>query len=79
MAVKDISDVQVLKAYEEYRANNSKEFPHEILMRQTGQPEKVCYKAMERAYKRDLIAYGISPRTGWLTEKGKQLLKEPHE
>lgn len=49
-------------------------FPYEALAASTGQPEKVCYRAMERAEKRGLIEYGVSLRTGWLTDKGKALL-----
>jgi len=51
-------------------------WPYEILQEVTGQPEKVCYKAMERADDRGLIDYGVSLRTGWITEEGMKLLKE---
>ena len=70
MATKDISDVQVVQAYQA----KSDKYPHELLMEQTGQPEKVCYAACERAARRGLIDYGVSLRTGWITEKGKSLL-----
>ena len=50
-------------------------WPYELLAQRTGECEKVCYRAMERAYERDLIEYGTSLRSGWLTEKGKALLK----
>lgn len=50
-------------------------YPYETLVIETGQPEKVCYRAMERAADRDLIEYGVSLRTGWLTDKGKALIK----
>ena len=49
-------------------------FPYEALAAATGAPEKVTYAACERAHDRDLIDYGVSLRTGWLTEKGKTLL-----
>lgn len=49
-------------------------FPYEALARETGEAEKVCYRAMERAERRGLIEVGTSLRTGWLSAKGKQLL-----
>lgn len=51
-------------------------FPYEALAVETGQPEKVCFRAMERALDRGLIECGVSIRTGWLTDKGKQLLAQ---
>lgn len=103
MAVKDISDLQVVKAAEAFcqwneanvaerakngeamfhgfpldpfakRGNREDRWVYTWLMEWTGQPEKVCYRAMERAEKRELIDYGVSLRTCWPTEKGKELL-----
>ena len=76
MARKDISDLLVIKAYFDYKDNYSKKWPYEILAEWTGQPEKVCYSACERALKRDLLDYGVSLRSGWVTEKGKKLLEQ---
>ena len=81
MAMKDITDKQVCEAYleaERQRGPNlehSYEFPYEILQRRTGQPFKVCYRAMERADRKELVEYGVSLRTGWLTEKGRRLIE----
>jgi hypothetical protein len=75
MAMKDIPDKMVLLAYkmfEEDRMNGK--FPYDYLMEISNQPFKVCYKCMERASDRDLIDYGVSLRTGWITEKGQELL-----
>lgn len=83
MATKDITDKQVCKAYAEAERQrgidwkNDYEYPYLILMRITGQPEKVCYRAMERAEERGYIEYGVSLRTGWLTIKGKELITTP--
>lgn len=75
MATKDISDVQVCRAIQAFRDRDLElPWPYEALAAETGQPEKVCYRAMERADRRGLIEYGVSLRTGWLTEKGKTLL-----
>lgn len=49
-------------------------WPYVLLMERTGQPMKVCYRAMERADDRGLLEYGVSLRTAWITEKGRALL-----
>ena len=74
MATKDISDIKVCEAIREYQLNNSI-YADEILMKMTNQVRKVCIKAMERAENKDLIEYGVSLRTAWLTNKGLELLK----
>lgn len=80
MATKDISDLQVVLAYLEYRKRLDlapsgilTEWPYEILERRTGQPRKVCYRAMERAECRGFIESGVSLRSGWVTYKGTKL------
>lgn len=75
MAMKDITDRQVVLAYIERDATWPRVFVYDILMRETGQPFKVCYKCMERACDRGYIDFGVSLRTGWVTDKGKALLK----
>ena len=76
MATKDITDKQVCAAYNMYWAENHVKWPYKYLQDWTGEPMKVCYSAMERAEKRRYIDYGVSLRSGWLTEKGKKLLEE---
>lgn len=49
-------------------------YPYEALAQQTGQSEKVCFRAVERACRRGLIEYGVSLRTGWLTREGLDLV-----
>jgi hypothetical protein len=73
MARKDISDKQVVEAY--LRSKTEGRWPYEILQEITEQCEKVCYRAMERAYIRGYIDYGTSLRSGWVTEKGMELLR----
>lgn len=73
--MKDIGDKQVCEAYKTSREIQHVKYPYEILHEITGQPEKVCYRTMERAFSRGYIEYGVSLRTGWLTEKGEELLK----
>jgi hypothetical protein len=77
VATKDVSDVEVLRAYRDWRADprcHHERWPYDLLVERTGQPLKVCYRAMERADRRGLIDYGVSLRTGWLTPEGAALL-----
>lgn len=36
--------------------------------------EKAVYRKMEKLAGRGYIEYGVSARTGWLTEKGREVL-----
>ena len=74
MAMKDITGLQVVQAQQRWRDNDHGPWAYEILQVETGQPEKVCYKCMERAADRGLLEYGVSLRTAWLTDKGEALL-----
>lgn len=77
MAMKHVSDYMVCVAVDTYRQfykTTDVPYPYETLAKFTGQPEKVCYRAMERALRRGYLEYGVSLRTGWLTEKGKALI-----
>lgn len=78
MARKDITDLMVCKAYQEARTMPIpfRPWPYDLLTQWTGEPIKVCERAMERAYEHGLIEVGVSVRSGWLTEKGLQLLRE---
>jgi hypothetical protein len=82
MSRKDISDYQVLLAYKACRSaiNNHKNgidiWPEQLLSEVMKQHVKVCYRAMERACDRGYIEYGVSLRSGWITEEGMKLLAE---
>lgn len=76
MARKDVPTSLVLKAYQECKKLPYNVFPYEILSEWTGQPEKVCYRAMERDELRGYIECGVSLRTGWLTDKGEEYLRK---
>lgn len=77
LRTRDITDLMVCRAYREC-ANQSPatDWPYTLLARQTGAPEKVCYRACERAAYHNLIDYGTSLRSGWLTHKGRELLRQ---
>lgn len=79
MSVKDVTDAQVVQAAIDAKSMNFEKWPYDLLMERTGQPFKVCYRAMERACDRDLIEFGVSLRTGWPTPKGLALVGEGHK
>lgn len=74
MATKDVTDKMVCAAVAQWRADRGGPWPYEILMSQTGEPFKVCYRAMERCDRHGFIEYGVSLRTSWLTPDGEKLL-----
>lgn len=74
MATKHISDKQVVEAVAIFNRDRGR-WPYELLAESTGQCEKVCFRAMERACDRGLLEYGVSLRTAWLTEDGRKLLE----
>ena len=75
MARKDVTDKMVCEAVRDYQLCHDA-WPYELLAERTGQPEKVCFRAMERADEHGLLEYGVSLRTAWLTDEGKALLAE---
>lgn len=73
----DISDLEVCKAVAEYQEKRGEgEFPYEALAKKFGCSEKLAYRACERADDNGLIECGVSLRTGWLSEKGLELIKQ---
>lgn len=75
---KDISDTDVCIATHMYQQKSSMvsdgKFIYDYLHELIGAPIKVCYNAMQRAYDRGYIECGVSLRTSWLTDKGKELI-----
>lgn len=74
-----ISDELVCKAMHKSFKEDRSKWPYEYLAEWAGAPIKVCYRAMERAFDRGLIEYGVSLRAGWLTDKGIEKLKATEE
>lgn len=71
----DISDEEVCRAVAYYQEDiYNREFPYEALAKKFDCDEKLAFSACERAHDNYLIEYGVSLRTGWLTDKGKSLL-----
>ena len=79
MARKDISDLHICAVVflRSLVRNFSGPTLLELLHESTGQPEKVCLRAIERAAEHNMIEYGHSIAGSWLTEKGYALLR-PH-
>lgn len=76
MSMKNVPDWLVCRAVQAYQDDAEKDFfPYDLLTYMTGECEKVCIRAMERACRHELIEYGVSLRTGWLTQKGKDLIR----
>lgn len=73
--IKRISDLDVVRAVAAYRRPRGSIYPYEAIAAELGCPEKVAYRACERACDNGLIEYGVSLRTGWLTDKGRALLE----
>lgn len=72
MATKDISDLQCCIAAmpsERYERTGEK------LMKLTGQPEKVCERALERAIRRGYLDCGLGAWWAFLVEPGEELLR----
>lgn len=78
MSRKDVTDHEVVRACRDRAAT----FADDLLAERTGQPRKVCERALERANARGLIDYGVSLRTAWPTLAGLALLAshdpQPH-
>lgn len=75
---KHISDLAVVRAVAAYSTTRMA-FPYETLADAFGCSQKVAYRACERACRHGLLEYGTSLRTGWLTDKGKELLRVGNE
>jgi hypothetical protein len=71
----DIPDGEILQLIDQHTRFGGA-FAYEVLIA-AGYPEKVVYAKYEKLSRRGLIDWGVSMRTGWLTDKGKALLLHP--
>lgn len=76
MKRKDIPTISVLKAYKKMEDTVRGKFVDEILMEEFNAPEKLVYSAINRDYDKGFIEFGVSIRSGWLTESGEKYLNE---
>lgn len=75
MSTKDVSDAEVVRAAVKARSVGSTTLNE--LTAITGQPRKVCFRAIERAVERGFVEFGVSVETAWPTEKGISISTGP--
>lgn len=73
----DISTLTVLSAaLNAHRIKGSGKMTWEYILEETGAPLKIIYAAMDREDRAGYLEWGVSLRTAWLSEKGKDKLLE---
>lgn len=77
MATKDITDLQCCQAAARQGSPHSRTGVY--LMEMTGQPEKVCECALERAIRRGYLDCGLGAWWAFLTDKGRELLESERQ
>jgi hypothetical protein len=71
-----IDVVQAVNYYQQIiLRTTSSRFADDVLI-DRGYPPKQADRVLEDAADEGLIEYGVSARTGWLTDKGRRLLDE---
>jgi hypothetical protein len=75
MSVKDVSDLDVVRAAVEFHERHE-DFVNQLLAARTGQALKVCDRAIQRSIRRGLVDYGVSERSCWATPSGRALLDD---
>lgn len=76
--MKDITDRQVCEAVAERLQRQAAGIyarASHVLQERTGQPLKVCDRAIERAANRGLVDWGVHSDGCWLTKAGLEMLK----
>ncbi len=76
MATKDISDYDCCVAASISFGAGGSVRTGDALVYRTGQHEKVCERAIERAVRRGYLDCGINEWNAFLTDKGRSLLDE---
>lgn len=73
MKLSDIPIEKILAYQQKWWDNKDLPFCYEAFPEY---PPKLVFKKMEQLADRDYLEYGISLRTAWLTDKGKEYLKQ---
>lgn len=79
MATKDITDLQCCQAAARTVSPEAHSRTGVHLMEMTGQPEKVCERALERAIRRGYLDCGLGAWWAFLTDKGRELLESERQ
>lgn len=74
MARKDITDEIIVQLLMLHKDSSPRRAFSEFVAEATQQPEKIAYRAIERADKRGLLDFGVSMNYPWITPKGYELL-----
>lgn len=72
----DISTLTVLSAALEAHRGGVRKATWEYILEKTNTPMKIIYAAMDREDRAGYLEWGVSLRTAWLSEKGKDKLLE---
>ena len=73
MSVKHVTDLMVCRVFRDHPQIQDRLTA--LAAFEPNRCAKIAYRAMERAHRHGLIEYGVSLRSGWLTELGKALLR----
>jgi hypothetical protein len=73
MQLKDIPTKEVLEQQQKWCENKDLPFTYEVLGKKYGS-EKLVFKKMEKLANENYLEYGVSLRTAWLTDKGKEFI-----
>ena len=76
LQLKDIAEVEVLRALHDARGSKPYRKPLDILVERAGVPEKLAFRKLEQASAKLLADYGVSPAGSWLTREGEERLRE---
>lgn len=74
-SLKDIPIIEVLTQQQKWSESEDLPFTYEVLGKKYGS-EKLVYCKMRQLEKLGYLDYGVSLRTAWLTDKGKEFIKE---
>ena len=55
-----------------YFTRDTSVFVDDYLIETTKEPRKVVEAEMAKAHRKGFVAYGVSLRSGWLTDKGRK-------
>ena len=75
ITIKDIPTKEVLEYQNKWQKNCAKSIDMPYCYEALPYPDKVIFRKMEKLFDQGYLEYGVSLRTAWLTEKGKELIQ----
>lgn len=77
---RDVTDREVVEAFVEAQRRRDGGprivWPEDVIVERKSVPRAVAYAAMDRAFDRGFLDFGVSLRAGWPTDTGLALLGE---